>query len=108
MGRILFYFRYAYQNLRGSGRWTTFAILSVAAGVATVVALRSLGLAIGDSLLVNLRELNRGDITIRTVGSGPFAITANQGEFEGRVFSPGDIERISAKVAEFDGAIHGL
>ena len=103
MGRIFFYFRYAYQNLRGSGRWTTFAILSVAAGVATVVALRSLGLAIGDSLLVNLRELNRGDVTIRTVGSGPFAFTVNQGEFEGRVFSIRDIDRIREKVDEYGG-----
>ncbi|MBZ0303850.1 MAG: ABC transporter permease [Anaerolineae bacterium] len=105
MRRLFFYLRYALQNLRNSGRWTTFAILSVAAGVATVVALRSLGLAIGDSLLVNLRELNRGDITIRTVGTGPFAFTVNQGDSEQRVFRPGQIARINDLVASYHGTL---
>lgn len=104
MKRLFFYLRYAIQNLRGSGRWTTFAVLSVAAGVATVVALRSLGLAIGDSLLVNLREFNRGDITISTVSSGPFAFSVNQGEFEGRIFSPTRLERIISAVARYGGS----
>ncbi len=55
MGHLTFYLRYAVQNLRRSGHWTTFAAFCIAAGVATVVALRSLGLAIGDSLLANIR-----------------------------------------------------
>ncbi|KXK50476.1 MAG: hypothetical protein UZ13_02487 [Chloroflexi bacterium OLB13] len=50
MGRIGFYLGYALRNLWRSRRWSTFAVFSVAAGVATMVALRSLGLAIGDSL----------------------------------------------------------
>jgi putative ABC transport system permease protein len=101
--RLFFYLRYAIHNLRGSGRWTIFAILSVAAGVATVVALRSLGLAIGDSLLVNLRDFNRGDITVRTVSGGPFAFTANQGSFERSVFLPEEIQRITEAVARYGG-----
>ena len=72
MRRLIFYIQYALQNLRGSGRWTTFAVLSVAAGVATVVALHSLGLAIGDSLMTNLRDINRGDLTLRTVSGRPW------------------------------------
>jgi ABC-type antimicrobial peptide transport system permease subunit len=101
--RIIFYLRYAFQNLYGSGRWTTFAIFSVAAGVATVVALRSLGLAIGDSLLVNLRDFNRGDITIRTVSGGPFSFTFNQGDSEQRVFRPEHLGRIAELVAQYGG-----
>ena len=64
MQRILFYLSYAARNLRRGVRWTTFAVFCIAAGVATVVALRSLGLAIGDSLTDNVRQNNHGDITI--------------------------------------------
>ena len=49
--RIMFYMNYALRNLWRSRRWSAFAMFSVAAGVATMVALRSLGLSIGDSLL---------------------------------------------------------
>ena len=105
MKHLIFYLAYAWRNLRGSRRWTTFAILSVAAGVATVVALRSLGLAIGDSLLVNLRELNRGDVTVRTVGGGFFQFTVNQGSAEGRIFAPGQIDRITTITEGYNGRL---
>ena len=59
-----FYLSYAARNLRRGARWTTFAVFCIAVGVATVVALRSLGLAIGDSLTDNVRVNNHGDITI--------------------------------------------
>lgn len=64
MTRIMFYLRYAARNLSRSGRWTAFAVFCIAAGVATVVALRGLGLAIGDSLTNNLRTTNHGDISL--------------------------------------------
>ncbi len=64
MTRLLFYLRYAARNLRRSARWTMFAVFCIGAGVATVVALRSLGLAIGDSLVDNARVSNHGDITL--------------------------------------------
>lgn len=105
MRRLFFYLRYAIGNLSGSRRWTSFAVLSVAAGVATVVALRSLGLAIGDSLLLNLRDINRGDITVRTTSGGPFAFNINQGDAEGRVFAPSSLQRISESVARYGGAL---
>src|SRR5215475_7933591 len=74
MKRLAFYLQYAAKNLLRSGQWTIFAVLCVAARVATVVALRSLGLAITDSLLTNLRQYNHGDVNISTVASfGPFA-----------------------------------
>jgi predicted lysophospholipase L1 biosynthesis ABC-type transport system permease subunit len=59
-----FAIRYAFNNLRRGGLWTVFALFSIAAGVTAVVALRSLGLAIGDTLTSTVRESNNGDITL--------------------------------------------
>lgn len=64
MGRTLFYIRYALRNIQRGGRWTTLAILCIAAGVATIVALRGLGLAIGDVLVENVRTELKGDILL--------------------------------------------
>ncbi len=72
MTQINFYLRYAFRNLWRSRRWSTFALFSVAAGVATVVALRSLGLAIGDSLTSNVRSSLHGDISLDMGGDGGF------------------------------------
>jgi hypothetical protein len=55
-----FYLQYAFRNLWRNRRWSTFAVFSIAAGVAAVVALRSLGLAIGDSLTSIVRTSNQG------------------------------------------------
>jgi len=68
MTQLIFYLSYAARNLSRNLRWTLFAIFSIGAGVAAIVALRSLGLAIGDSLVDNARISNRGDITISTSG----------------------------------------
>ncbi len=82
-----FYLRYAFTHLRHSGHWTTFALFCVAAGVATVVALRSLGLAISDALVSNLRQYNHGDINLSMVFDfGPFAGTFQRGADERSVF----------------------
>jgi ABC-type antimicrobial peptide transport system permease subunit len=94
MRHLIFYFRYAAKNLLRSGHWTTFAIFCVAAGVATVVALRSLGLAITDSLLSNLRQYNHGDINISAVGTfGPLTF-AFQTSDERNVFTPATVNRV--------------
>ena len=63
--RLRFYFTYALRNIRRGGRWTTLAVLCITAGVATVVALRSLGLAVGDTLTNNVRIEIKGDLLIR-------------------------------------------
>ncbi len=68
MTQLTFYLQYAFRNLWRNRRWSTFAVFSIAAGVAAVVALRSLGLAIGDALTGSVRATNHGDITL-TVGS---------------------------------------
>lgn len=63
--RLRFYFMYALRNIRRGGRWTSLAVLCITAGVATVVALRSLGLAVGDTLTNNVRIEIKGDLLIR-------------------------------------------
>jgi len=70
----MFYLRYAMRSFWRNRRWSLFAVFSIAAGVAAIVALRSLGLAIGDSLTGNLRASNHGDITISIPGEG-FGVT---------------------------------
>ncbi len=89
MRRFLFYIKHAVTNLRHSGHWTTFAVFCVAAGVATVVALRSLGLAIDDSLISNLRQYNHGDINATSISNfGPFTATFQRGQDEQQVLHP--------------------
>ncbi|MBZ0279240.1 MAG: FtsX-like permease family protein [Anaerolineae bacterium] len=106
MSRVLFYLRYAWTNLRNSGHWTTFAVFCVAAGVATVVALRSLGLSITDSLLSNLRQYNHGDISISSVPSfGPFSITFQRGSDEPSVFQPWQVQTVADWVAARGGSM---
>lgn len=63
--RLRFYFLYALRNIRRGGRWTTLAVLCITAGVATVVALRTLGLAVGDTLTNNVRIEVKGDLLVR-------------------------------------------
>src|SRR5690606_14765783 len=93
--RLLFYLRYAWRNLRRSARWTTFAVFCIGAGVATVVALRSLGLAIGDSLVDNVRVSNHGDITLSTAppANAFFAFFA-VGDEDDDPFNAREVERI--------------
>lgn len=106
MRRMFFYLNYAATNLRNSGHWTAFAIFCVAAGVATVVALRSLGLAITDSLLSNLRQYNHGDINITSIPNfGPFTATFQRGSDERAVFQDANIERVRQWVEQRGGQI---
>jgi ABC-type lipoprotein release transport system permease subunit len=93
MTRLFFYLRYAANNLRRGGQWTVFALFCVAAGVATVVALRGLGLSITDSLLSNLRQYNHGDVNISQLrGLGPFALGFQGGQEERLIFEPDRVQ----------------
>lgn len=97
MGRIFFYLRYAWRNLSRSARWTTFGVFCIGAGVATVVALRTLGLAIGDSLVDNVRQNLHGDIRVSTESmSGGFAAFNFDSEIER--FSQDDVALIEERV----------
>ncbi len=71
MEKLAFYFSHSWNDLKVGGRRTLFALLCVAAGVAAVVSLQSLGAMIEGSLTGNLQELNRGDIRVLSPGPGP-------------------------------------
>ncbi len=97
MRQLNFYLQYAFRNLWRSRRWSIFALFSVAAGVATVVALRSLGLAIGDSLTGNVRGSLHGDIVLNMGSGGGF----NFGDPDDYgAFSASDVEKVEAWAAE--------
>lgn len=106
MRRLAFYLRYAARNLRRGVRWTTFAVFCIAAGVATVVALRSLGLAIGDSLTENVRANNHGDITISRISPGNSILPGfTRGAQESGVFTAAQVERVQQWAAENDAQV---
>lgn len=96
--RLGFYFRYALRNIQRGGRWTALAVLCITAGVATVVALRSMGLAIGDTLTNNVRIETKGDLLIRSSESfGDFGGDGDQ------PFTPAQLHQLQAW-AETKGA----
>lgn len=103
MQRLMFYFQYAARNLWRSRRWSTFGVFSIAAGVATMVALRSLGLAIGDSLTENIRSSNKGDLTVKVEGDG-FALAARSPE-DIQVFTEAQLQTMRALAASLDARV---
>lgn len=103
-----FYFRYAALNLRRSLRWTAFAAFCIAAGVAAIVALRTLGLSIGDSLTDNVRANNHGDLSlsVSSAGSMGFDIGGTVGEEES--FTPGQVAAIETWAQENNAHTSGF
>lgn len=96
-----FYLRYAALNLRRSLRWTAFAAFCIATGVAAIVALRTLGLSIGDSLTDNVRDNNHGDIRISTEGEGMgFTFFSSSAGDPQRGMSENELARLEAWAAE--------
>ncbi len=72
MGQLAFYIKHSLNDLRVNGRRTLFALLCIAAGVAAIVSLQTLGIMIEDTLTGSLRETNRGDIRIFPFGNDFF------------------------------------
>src|SRR5688572_7930943 len=97
MNQLFFYLRYAARNLYRERRWTTFAIFSIAAGVAAVLALRSLGLAIGDSLIDNVRSSLHGDIQFTSSGDSTFIALNNR---RWNTFNPGNVTELQEWASE--------
>ncbi len=93
--RLRFYFTYALRNIRRGGRWTTLAILCITAGVATVVALRTLGLAVGDTLTNNVRIEIKGDMLVRND-----SLFGGFGSNDPRAFAPEVLAELQAWAAE--------
>lgn len=67
---LRFAFVYALRNMWRDRQRTAFALFSIAAGVATVVALRALGLMITDALTSNVQGYLRGDLRVDYSASG--------------------------------------
>ncbi|MBN2305541.1 MAG: ABC transporter permease, partial [Anaerolineae bacterium] len=63
--KLRFYLRHSINDLRVNGQRTVFALLCIAAGVAAIVSLQTLGVMIDDSLTGSLQESNGGDIQLR-------------------------------------------
>ena len=107
---IGFYFRYALLNLRRSLRWTIFAAFCIAAGVAAIVALRTLGLSIGDSLTDNVRANNHGDLSISKSSFSAMGFNfGGAGDDAGTdVFLPEEIAAVEAWAAENDARLSGF
>ncbi len=93
--RFRFYVMYALRNIQRGGRWTTLAVLCITAGVATVVALRSLGLAVGDTLTNNVRIEIKGDLLIRND-----SIFGGFGDNDPNAFSADELETLLAWAAD--------
>ncbi len=70
MKHFQFYIEHALRDMTRNGRRTAFALFCVAAGVAAIVALRTLSLTIGDSMAVNIAGVNHGDIWVTRGLSG--------------------------------------
>ncbi|RMF77859.1 MAG: FtsX-like permease family protein [Chloroflexi bacterium] len=62
--QLRFYYKHSLNDLAVNGRRTFFALLAIAAGVAAIVSLLTLGVMIDDTLTGSLQESNRGDIRI--------------------------------------------
>lgn len=60
--KLRFYFGHSLNDLRVNRQLSFFALLSIAAGVAAIVSLQTLGIMITDTLTGNLQATNRADI----------------------------------------------
>jgi ABC-type antimicrobial peptide transport system permease subunit len=78
--KLRFYTRHSFNDLSVNGQRTLFALLCIAAGVAAIVSLQTLGVMIKDTLTGSIQESNRGDIriTIPFGGDGGGNSNANQ------------------------------
>ncbi len=72
MKRLNFYFKYAWRSVIRGGQRSFFAILCVAVGVASLVALQSLGQSIADTLTGDAKGRAGGDVIAQvTTGTNP-------------------------------------
>ncbi|NDJ76951.1 MAG: ABC transporter permease, partial [Chloroflexi bacterium] len=63
--KLRFYVRHSINDLRVNGQRTIFALLCIAAGVAAIVSLQTLGVMIDGELTSGLQDSNGGDLQLR-------------------------------------------
>jgi putative ABC transport system permease protein len=112
MKKLTFFLRHALIHLGRERQRTLFVLFCIAAGVAAVVSLRTLGLMIERTLTGDMQAANRGDMVIRTplsiddadstVDRGLFELQGSDGVANAQdfVFSASGIARIEAWAAE--------
>jgi putative ABC transport system permease protein len=88
--QLRFYTRHSLNDLRVNRQRTIFALLCIAAGVAAIVSLQTLGVMISDSLTGSLQESNRGDIRIR-VDDNSSSTSVQRGEADGVIATGGSL-----------------
>ena len=62
--RLRFYLKHAFRSLQRERRRSLFAAFAVAAGVAAIVGLQSLSLAIGDSVTDDIQATHQADVVV--------------------------------------------
>ncbi len=72
--QLRFAFGYALRSMLRDRQRTLFALFCVAAGVATVVALRTLGLMLTDALTSNAQAFLRADVRVDDPGGGDLSV----------------------------------
>jgi ABC-type antimicrobial peptide transport system permease subunit len=87
--RFHFALIYAVRNVNRNRQRALFAIVSIAAGVATVVALRILGLMLTDALTANAQAFLRSDILVAEA-TAPIRLGVGAQGVNQPLFSPGD------------------
>ena len=107
--QLRFYFRHSLNDLRVNKQRTLFALLCIAAGVAAIVSLQTLGVMIEDSLTGSLQESNKGDIRL-SVSYGELSgrlqrgeeegVIASGGMFGGNIFTPEGVQIVGDWLAE--------
>jgi putative ABC transport system permease protein len=91
---LRFAFVYALRNMLRDRQRTAFALFSIGAGVAAVVALRMLGLMLTDALTMNAQAFLRGDVRV-VAGSGEGVRISLFGTREDFAFSSSNVPRIN-------------
>ena len=105
MRHLRFYFEHSLHDLTRNRLRTAFALFCVAAGVAAIVALRTLGLAIGDTLVTNIAGTLHGDMMITVArGDSQYVTTGSDGR---RVFTDAAVSAVQKWVTAHNGQVTG-
>lgn len=99
--RLQFAFIYAIRNIQRNRQQAVFAMASIAAGVATVVALRILGLMLTDALTANAQAFLRSDILVAQA-TAPIRLGLDRQSANQTLFGPGDTKLLVSWAKQHD------
>ncbi len=92
-GRLIFFVSHSINDLRVNKQRTLFALLCIAAGVAAMVSLQTLGVMINKTLTGSLQESNRGDLRLIPTGTwSTYTTELDEAMFGGTVFTPQGVD----------------